>query len=87
MPMNRETVNFLKKKGNFFFVKVRRTSVKYDYDKMKDVTEQSVKITTLQIFPNIVIYSHDFFREYKDETLIGYCPIEFEQDENLTINL
>lgn len=87
MPMNRETISFLKKQGNFFFVKVREKTPYYNREKFRTETSVKNKITTLQFFPNnVVIYSHDFFREYENVTLVGYCPIDFGDDKDI-VNL
>jgi hypothetical protein len=78
----------LKEKGRFFLVKISSVDQRWDKEKgWVDFTETS--ITTLQFFENdITIYSHDFFRgTIPNETIIGYCLLEFNEKPEVNINL
>jgi hypothetical protein len=82
MPLNEDTVNFLKRKGTYFFCIIRSTKTVYNREKFRDETVTEDKIEILQIFPTITILNHDFFRANNNVLLVGYCSIEIPGFEN-----
>lgn len=87
MPFNKDAVKFLYEKGSIMFLWLRETKNMYDYDKHKDVKKITNKIVTINIHPNITIVGHDFFSDirFRDTELIGYCPLEFPSQCQISI--
>jgi len=88
MPANWDTMDFLKKKGNMFFIIYREGHEEYDHKKWKNKTVYEDSIETLEICPNdIIILGHDFFNERKNAFILGYCQIEFPKEYSEVIRL
>lgn len=87
MPINEDTLNLLKEKGDKMFVIVREKKTAYSYEKYEDETIYKETVEIMQFYPTIILLGHDFlhFRKLENYTMVGYCPIEFPKQYEIKI--
>lgn len=85
MPMDESTIDFLLKKGMYFFCITRETITRYNPKTWKDDTIITEQVDTVIAHKNITIWGHDMFRPNKNKELLAYCKLEFP--ENLKIHI
>lgn len=85
MPLDDLVLDFLIKKGTYFFVITQESRQEYNRKTWTYDTKITEYIDTVVIHENITVWGHDFFRPNKNKKLIAYCKLEFPK--KITIHI
>ena len=88
MPLSdKKVIDFLLKKGMYFFCIVRKEETRYNPKTYKDDTIVTERVDTVTVHKNITVWGHDFYSpiRFRNETLLAYCILEFP--ENVQVHI
>ncbi len=84
---DKKVIDFLLKKGMYFFCIVRKEETRYNPKTYKDDTIVTERVDTVTVHKNITVWGHDFYSpiRFRNETLLAYCILEFP--ENVQVHI
>ena len=80
-----ESMEFFSQKGEKFFIYLQVTSEVWNPKKFSHDKVVKEKIVPLSIYKTIILCDHCLFSPDENIKIIGYCPIEFECPEDVSV--